>query len=59
MGGKYHKKICFKGDCFTKWELPKYNLKIGKEMALLERTSQHWPMAHELLNIEQFYDSIE
>jgi hypothetical protein len=41
MGGKYHKKFSFKGDCFTKWELPKYNLKIGKEMALLERTSQH------------------
>jgi hypothetical protein len=31
----------FKGDCFTKWELQKYALKIGKEMALLERTSQH------------------
>lgn len=39
--------------------IAKIQFEIGKEMALLERTSQHWPMAHELLNIEQFYDSIE
>jgi len=46
MGGKYHKKISFKGDCFTKWELPKYNLKLAKKWHYLKELPNIdlWPM---------------